>query len=385
MSADRSGSPLLLIAHPSPDVYGSDRQLLETIDGVREAGWRVDVVLPAPGPLVELLEDRGARVRVESFPVLRKSLLKPLPLVKLIGQTIASVIRLVRQLRRDRPAALYVNTVTIPVWLLAGLFSRTPSLSHVHEAEEDQPRLVSAVLALPLLLARDIVVNSEAAARVLEKALPRLRRKVTVVHNGVASPADAPAPVRDRVPGDPAEIALVGRLSPRKGTDVALDAVAELRSAGRDVHLTLCGSVFAGYEWYEAQLRERAAEPDLNGAVTFAGYVNPTWPVLAAADIVLVPSRTEPFGNAAVEGLLARRPVIASGVQGLCEVLKDGETGILVPAGDPAALAAAIASLLDDPARARELAETGLADALDRFSLPGYRANIVDALRRTVR
>ena len=60
------------------------------------------------------------------------------------------------------------------------------------------------------------------------------------------------------------------------------------------------------------ELQERAAAPDLAGRVTLAGYVHPTWPVLAAADVVVVPSRAVPFGNTAVEGLLARRPVVAS-------------------------------------------------------------------------
>ena len=56
---------------------------------------------------------------------------------------------------------------------------------------------------------------------------------------------------------------MVGRLSPRKGVDVALDAVGLLRRSGVDASLSVCGSVFPGYEWYEGELRERAAQPDL--------------------------------------------------------------------------------------------------------------------------
>ena len=68
------------------------------------------------------------------------------------------------------------------------------------------------------------------------------------------------------------------------------------------------GTTFPGYEWFEQRLRERAARPDLAGHVRFAGYLHPTWPALADADVVLVPSRVEPFGNTAVEALHARRP-----------------------------------------------------------------------------
>ena len=381
MSTD-GASPLLIVAHPSPDVYGSDRQLLETIDGVIAAGWRVVVVVPLTGPLIPLLEERGAKVLVDAFPVLRKSLLNPVGLVKLLLSTGAGAARLTRRLRAAGADAVYVNTVTIPVWLLAARLARVPVLAHVHEAEEDQPRLIRSTLAAPLLLANDILVNSAAAEAALVGSISRLGKKITIVHNGVPSPATPPNPPRRRAIGDPAKIALVGRLSPRKGIDVALEAVALLHNQGRAVELTVCGSIFPGYEPYEAELRARAAQPDLAGSVTLAGYVNPTWPVLADSDVVLVPSRTEPFGNAAVEGLLAERPVVASGVQGLKEVIQDGKTGILVPPSDPVALAAAIARFLDDPDYAEATAAAGLADAGDRFSLSGYRGKIVDALRR---
>ncbi|GAA2726833.1 hypothetical protein GCM10009866_26340 [Cellulomonas aerilata] len=374
--------PRLLIAHPSPDVYGSDRQLLETVDGARRAGWTVQVVLPSPGPLVELLRERGATVRVVDFPVLRKALLRPGPLVGLAARGAVSVATVARGLRRLGPDVVYVNTVTIPFWLLAARLAGVPALAHVHEAEEDQPMLVRRALAAPFLLADEVVVNSAAARRVLLDAVPALAGRTTVVHNGVPGPpADAPPP-RPRRAGDPARLALVGRLSPRKGIDVALEAVALLVAQGRDVSLTVCGTPFPGYEWYEQELTERAARPDLAGRVHLAGYVHPTWDVLADADVVLVPSRVEPFGNTAAEALLARRPVVASGVQGLAEVVVDGRTGLLVPAGDAPALASAVAALLDEPGTARRLADEGLADARRRFSTERYGRDVVAALER---
>jgi glycosyltransferase involved in cell wall biosynthesis len=103
-------------------------------------------------------------------------------------------------------------------------------------------------------------------------------------------------------------------------------------------------------------VRNAASRDGRRLAGQLRGIQNPVWPWLAEADIVVVPSRWEPFGNVAVEGMLARRPVVASSVQGLTEIVRPGQTGLLVPPDDPAALAAAIATLLGDWPRAKALA-----------------------------
>jgi glycosyltransferase involved in cell wall biosynthesis len=89
---------------------------------------------------------------------------------------------------------------------------------------------------------------------------------------------------------------------------------------------------------------------------------------LGRADLFLLPSETESFGLAALEALACGVPVIASDVGGLPEVVRHGETGLLVPPGDPAALAAAVASLLDDEPRRQRLGQAGREDAVARFA-----------------
>lgn len=169
---------------------------------------------------------------------------------------------------------------------------------------------------------------------------------------------------------------MVGRLSPRKAPHLALEAVARLRSEGRDVELELCGSAFEGYEWYVAELEERAAHEDLAGAVTFSGYTSPVWPALARADVVLAPSLREPFGNAVVEAQLSRRPVVATAAQGHLESITDGVTGLLVPAEDVPAMSRAVARLLDDADLADRIADEGRKRAIERFSVDRYGSQV---------
>lgn len=366
------------LAHPSAELYGSDLQLAETVGAFVEAGHDVTVALPEPGPLVAVLEERGARTVVAAFPVLRKAFLNPLGLVRLAVATARSLPRLWRAV--GAADVVWVNTITVPAWLAVARVRRRDTVCHVHEAEDEGHRLVRTALALPLLLAHRIVCNSQAARRSLTSVLPALEDRATVVHNGVEGPPGEPTAPRHRRPGDPATLALVGRWSPRKGTDVALEAVARLRSQGRDVRIELCGSTFEGYEWFERDLRARAQAPDLAGAVSLLGFVRPVWSVLERADVVLVPSRVEPFGNTAVEALWARRPLVASRTQGLREIVEDGVTGLQAEPGDAASLAAAIARLLDDPTLAARLAENGRREARRRFSTESYAAAVTSSL-----
>ncbi len=375
----------VVVVHPSPDLYGSDRQLLETIAGLVDAGWAVEVVLPVAGPLVDELRTRGAAVRVIAFPVLRKASMRPMELPRLVVGLVRATLGARRMLLRRRPDAVLVNTLTEPSWLLAARLAGVPAVCHVHEAESDQPFVVRAGLALPLLLARVVVTNSRAAAEVLADAVPPVGRRVRVVHNGVPGPEDGPTALRQRAPGDPLTIALVGRLSPRKGIDVAIDALDLLVARGVDARLRIAGTPFTGYEWYEAQVTAAASRPGVAGRVELLGYVHPTWPVLADADVVVVPSRAEPFGNTAVEAMLACRPLVASGVQGLREIVRDGDTGLLVEPGNPAALADALVRVAEDMALAAHMAEAGRADALERFSTTGYRTAMGEVLSAAVR
>lgn len=365
----------ILVAHQGTELYGSDRQLLESVTALVDAGWRVIVVVPQDGPLCAMLEDRGAEVTVLDFPVLRRRDLSAVGLARLSTRAVACLPAAVRLVRREKVRAIYVNTLVIPFWLGVAVTTRRPALCHVHEAFEAGPRSVRALLVSPLLSARSVLVNSAASRAVIAQALPAAAARATVVYNGVPGPREqsGPAPTGDSAVD---RLVLIGRLSPNKGSDVALEAVALLRAEGRPVELDLVGAVFSGYEWYETQLRDRAERDDLRGAIHFRGFMADPWGALQAANVALVPSRTEPFGNAAVEAQLASRPVVVARTQGLVEIVEDSITGVVVRPDDPGSLAEGIRRVLDDDAFRQALVEAGRRSATERFSLPTYRRAI---------
>lgn len=201
-----------------------------------------------------------------------------------------------------------------------------------------------------------VVCNTKAGEICVRKGFPGIP---DVVPLGVDVERFAPADREPPEAEEPVRVAYVGRLVAHKGVFVLLDAVA----ARPELTLTVVG---AGPQ--EEQLRERAAAPDLVDRVTFAGSATQERlpALLAGADVLAVPSLTTPgwveqFGRVVVEAMAAGVPVVTSDSGALPEVV--GDAGLLVPEGDPEALAAALVRACREPGLWADLRERGLARA----------------------
>jgi glycosyltransferase involved in cell wall biosynthesis len=166
----------------------------------------------------------------------------------------------------------------------------------------------------------------------------------------------APAPAADRAALDtPADAPLalaLGRLHRNKGFDVLIEAMATVPG----LHLWIAG---VGPE--EASLRGRVAALGLGARVRFLGWRRDVAALLAASDMLICPSRHEPLGNVVIEAWAHGRPVIAAASQGPRQLLRDGESGLLVPVDDADALSRALAGLAVDPVRRAALSAGGRA------------------------
>lgn len=145
-----------------------------------------------------------------------------------------------------------------------------------------------------------------------------------------------------------------GRLSPEKGFGVLVESAATICHDSPCVGVALFGE---GRE--RGELERRIGELGLTGRVALPGFRTDLDALIGAADVVVLPSFTEGLPNVALEAGAAGVPVVATAVGGTPEVIADGVTGLLVPPGNPAALAAGIIAILRDPALARRLGSAG--------------------------
>ncbi|MFA7331943.1 MAG: glycosyltransferase family 4 protein [Candidatus Delongbacteria bacterium] len=171
------------------------------------------------------------------------------------------------------------------------------------------------------------------------------------------------APARPALPGPADRLVCLSRLAAGKGLEPLLQAVDQLQRAGRVLQLDLVGE-----GPLEAELKSRSRELGLDESVRFPGFVRPAAGVLSLAGIGVLPSLREGFPNTLLEYWAAGLAVVASDLPGVREALDGSGAALLVPPGDPGALAQALGRLLDDDGLRRETAAAGQARLAERFT-----------------
>lgn len=263
---------------------------------------------------------------------------------------------------------IHAHMVVPDGWVAARVGERlgVPVVATAHRADvldvpargaADARRVGEAVGMVDQLCAVSRVVADAA------EALGAPRRPIRVVPNGADMERCRPWPrdeMRDEfgLPREERIVTYVGKLVPRKGVDILIEAMGLL--AARPGGAPLLAAAGAGE--MRPALERRAAELGLADRVRFVGKVDHDrvgrW--MAAGDVFVLPSHSEGLPTVVCEAMNCGVPVVATAVDGTPEIVRDGRTGLLVPAGDAPALADALARVLDDPDTARRMGEEAL-------------------------
>ena len=362
-----------MILHSSAGLYGADLQLEAIARGLDPERWRALCVLPERGELGDRLEQAGAEVCVHPLAVLRRALFHPAGGLHL-AHAVASDRRVLGALARSRGVALvHDNTSVVMSGSAVAKEAGTPHLVHVREIYAGAGGRVAASL-WPLLRAR--LLRADALACISSAVARQFSgsSRARVIRDGLPR---APRPL-DRetaraqlgIPPERSAIALVGRVSDWKGQDVLIRALAEVPLVERGAVALMAGDAAPGAEGHRRQLEKLAGRLGVAERVRWLGFRLEVDDVWAAADVAVVPStRPEPLGLVAMEAAAAGLPVVASAHGGVAEVVSDGQTGLLVPPGDPAALAAAVRVLTDDHETAARMGEAGRRRVQESFGL----------------
>ena len=283
-------------------------------------------------------------------------------------------VRNLKNLLRAQPGILHVHSRmgASRYALLGGRWAGVPIVLTLHEFPDKRKWAAWRDAWLIRRLANRVVAVSEATAQAYRPQFKNL--PIDVIRNALRIPQERASRSSEKV-----VFAMIGLLGPRKGTEEFLQACARLRPAAVGFEAWLVG------DWISTEERDkavaRAAELGLPGCVVFRGAVADMAAIYRNIDFVVVPSHAETFSLVAMEGMGFGLPVVASAVGGLPELIVEGQTGFLVPAGDVQALADRIRGLVQDASLRQNMGEAGRELAMRLFAPESYARAMLDVYR----
>lgn len=373
----------ILFTHPSADLYGSDRTLLQIVEATAQReGWRAIVALPRRGVLADRLEAVGASVEIGELGAAVRSDLAPGKLAKLLRAARRGARFVEALVERYDVDLVHTNTSVLIGAAIGAKRSKAAHVWHVHEIL-DEPAWAGSVMRKVIKRWADVaVVNSRATGRAMTD---RRMRAVEVVHNGVRSADYVIAPGRRteiRASLDVREeeklVVLPGRINSWKGQHLLLDAIDEMGTAAKGVRVIFAGDAPRGQDHYVETLDARIVRGHYGHRVRRIGFTDDMPALLAAADVCVMPStRPEPFGLVAIEAMAAGTPVVAAAHGGVCEVVEDGVSGRLFEPRSKASLAKVLTSVLANDIERHRLSTAARARQVELFTVARYRSRLL--------
>lgn len=340
---------------------GGERYISLLCEGLDPARYRPLFIAPEPGPFLDHMKAR----RIPTRLVHLEPLVNP-----------AALARLVLLLRRERVTILQTHGARANVYgRLAGRLAGVPCIvSTVHNSVKDYEvsRLrrwwYETILRATAPWARLIICVSDAIRQDVVQSCPGVARRSVTVRNGVArSYLDQPGHgSRIRAEwrcGDGPVVLVVARLTEQKGHRYLLEALPALLAEWPSLTCLMVGAGDC-----RETLQQEAERLGVRAACRFVGTTDEVQDFYAAADAVVLPSLSEGFPFVLLEALAMSKPVVATAVNGVPEIVEDGRTGLLVPPRDPGALTRAIGRLLRAPSAAQQMACAGRAVVAARFT-----------------
>jgi GT2 family glycosyltransferase/glycosyltransferase involved in cell wall biosynthesis len=328
------------------------------------------------GPLAERARARGLRV----FPLRRRSLnLRATPRDRVLApQRLAAHALEVRSLVRDLDPDLVIAWGMRSAIACVGGTRCAARLAFQHNDLLPGPIIAALVRAVAARVGAVIVLSHTIADDLDPRRV--MRPRLHVVHPGI----DVDDGAIDAGPIQPPELLVLGALARWKRPDLALEICALARRQAPELRVRFVGAPIDPEDPIMAGLRQRAGDPDLAGAVEFAGPRDDPQPALARATCLLHCAPREPFGLVVLEALAAGRPAIVPNAGGPREIV-DESCGSLYPPGDAAAAAQAVHAVLSDPERAAAMGSAGRRRARARFTRASSQASFAAAIRPLVR
>lgn len=371
----------VLMLHSSSDLYGASRILLHSVEFLHQEGYKVYVALSEEGPLAEALKKIGAEVIIQRLGVLRRKYFNPKGLLnrtQVLWQAKKALKHLILEKNID---IIYSNTsaVLVGAWLAKSTKKR--HIFHLHEIIVSPAWLGKFLGVLINKTADQVIVVSQAVYDNWKDKIEE--KKLHLIYNGLDySPfIHGSKSIRHQIA--PLEegkiwIGMIGRVSHWKGQGYFLDIAKILSEKFPNIHFIIAGDAFPGTEHLLLEMQEKIQNLGLEDKVSYLGFRSDVADILQSLDIFVLPSTLpDPLPTVVLEAMASAKPVVATAHGGACEMVKAGETGLLIPWNDAVFSAQEIAQLIENPSKRTAMGQEGRKRVMEMFSKESFRLKFI--------
>ena len=374
---------VLFLAHYH-EVYGGIRSLIDLTDGLRSYGISPSFIIPAEGSFSALLASHGIPFKILPVPWCMSAKQLSLRARLKAAREIQAAARAVEaQIRAWKIDLVYTNSSVTPVGRLA---ARRAGVPHIWQIREFGDLDFNLHFIYPGWVSRRFISGSEAvichAKAVQAHHFSGPRPNVYQIANGATALPVFEERLRRRQSTptpEPYTFLMLSSITPKKGQEQAVRALANLRQEGIMARLILAGS---GRQDYLNQLQALVSELDLQDWVSFPGFVPDPFPLYYQCDCALVCSENEAFSRVALEAMSTVLPVIGRNSGGTPEIIVHGKTGFLYDSIEE--LVASMQNLVQEPEEARQMGLAGWQRARELFSIEDNAANVYKVIQSVI-
>lgn len=371
----------ILFFHAGAELYGADKILHILVDGLVRRGWLVLVALPWNGELKGRLEEVGARVIVVNHGVLRRKYFNVFGLFDRLRKIVGAARSLAQVARENDISVVHTNTSVVFAGALTARLARIAHVWHIHEITT-RPKFVWRTLSwlIPRLADRVVCVSSAVLSHLIAGNSANAA-KGQVLHNGIAPLVPCKGDrlrIRQELglSDDDVLVGMVGRVNNWKGQMALADAAEMVVAKYPNSRFLFVGGTFAGEEHLLADLRSRVQKSCLCGSTTVLDFREDVPAIMSAIDVFVLPSiQPDPLPTVVLEAMSLSLPIVGFAHGGVCEMVADGETGLLVAPCDVDAMAAAIGELIAKPRLRTQFGEAGAERFMRLFSVNAFLDN----------
>lgn len=361
----------VLYINKSSEIGGAETSLLLLLKHIDRNRFVPVVVLPSEGALSKEIRKLCLQVYIIPLNNIRLKNLNPWPYL-------ATVWRLLKIIKEENIVLVHANDVATNQYaLLAARLSHVAIISHMRALNDEK------IVKRGFLSCVDhLIANSQAVARTY-LSCRKAPEKVSVIYNGVdlnefseSNQSKMLFRKQFKIPEDIFLVGIVGRIFAEKGHHILVQAISEIRRKNFNICMAIIGPTgnvvnckYQRDDTFIMELRRMVSEIGLEKYVFFIEEQRDMASVYQALDLLVLPTFTESFGRVVAEAMGAGKPVVASAVGGVSELVDDGVTGILVPPGDVSLLAKGILAIKTNQAMAHQMGIKGRQRAKNMFSI----------------